>query len=123
MADRGCCGPQGEERGKGASLRRAMSMRQDRYWLLNFGHRLDNIMHTGMFFTGTYGRRALVTVPSLLVSSCFRGKASFAVRGLFLGEQGSPATAQVVAGCFFMHNLVYGGVRVWHQQKPTTRIK
>ena len=47
------------------------------YWLLYFGLRLDNIVHTGMFFTGINDHLVAKLVLQVSVSSCFRGKTRF----------------------------------------------
>ena len=47
------------------------------YWLLYFGLKLDNILHTGMFSTGINGHLAAKLVLQVSVSSCFRGKTRF----------------------------------------------
>jgi hypothetical protein len=48
-----------------------------RYWLLYFGLRLDNILHTGMFSTGINDHLVTKLVLQVSVSSCFRGKTRF----------------------------------------------
>jgi hypothetical protein len=58
-----------------------------RDWLLYFGLRLDNILHTGMFLPGINGHLVTKLVLQVSVSSCFRGKTRF-MTALFFIEQG-----------------------------------